>query len=276
MPKYSNTFGNVKIKYLGKGKFDFDFKGQKLSEEDISNLETALLYRRSVMECAEYCCAFYHELNERRFANFVNEHKKTIDKCLEDEYGNVGDDFDRCEDLFDAIQSNDIEKAQTLLEEGVDVNQKKSEESGRAPIEEAIENSACSPEMISLLIKHGADIHLKNKEGMNLIQSACIYNQNPAVIKVLIASGLDVNEKDNDGMNAILTVCSCSLRVDVVKTLVENGADLTFLNRNGENCLQEASNHLKCLKDLGFDEFQGVEEIIAYLQMQMGKIENVG
>ena len=56
-----------------------------------------------------------------------------------------------------------------------------------------------SPEVVTLLIKAGADVNAKDKYGVTPLHRAAAYNENPEVITILIKAGADVNAKDSDG-----------------------------------------------------------------------------
>jgi ankyrin repeat protein len=60
-------------------------------------------------------------------------------------------------------------------------------------------------EVISLLIKAGADVNAKTttKGGRSILMEAAVSNQNPEVCSLLIKAGADINAKDEYGRKAI-------------------------------------------------------------------------
>ena len=62
--------------------------------------------------------------------------------------------------------------------------------------EELLETAGkAGPEEVRQLIRAGADVNAKNKDGMTPLMLAAGNNPNPEVLKVLIEAGADVNAK---------------------------------------------------------------------------------
>ena len=56
-----------------------------------------------------------------------------------------------------------------------------------------------NPEVITTLLKAGADIKAQNKNGVTALIYAAKYNQNPEVIMTLLKAGADAKAKDSAG-----------------------------------------------------------------------------
>jgi len=76
--------------------------------------------------------------------------------------------------------------------------------------------------MIFLLLKHGANVNLRDSEGSIALHTAAAFGE-MRIVRKLILAGSDVNA---------LTVSAGSGHLDVV-LLVDNGADLFVVNKQG-------------------------------------------
>jgi ankyrin repeat protein len=177
--------------------------------------------------------------------------------------------------LWDAISSNDIGKAKTLIALGADVNQKNRY--GNPIIHHAV--STGNAELVKLLISKGADVnakgqfdrvalHYANKKGMAeilLAHGATVdaptnYGETPMhwaaegvngfgkrvdlveFANVLIAHGADANRKTGEGRShkTPLNYAARSNNIPVAKVLIARGADVegggsSPLSSAGEN-----------------------------------------
>ena len=122
-----------------------------------------------------------------------------------------------------------LEVAKVLLEKGATVNVQ--DEFGIAPLHIAIHHRY--KEVIDLLFKYGADIHLRDKEGRNAIiyttfgEFICTDGDSPIhILEVIINRGADVNYKWKTG-NRIRTPLFGAVRgghIDVMNLLIKHGA----------------------------------------------------
>ncbi|KLI55201.1 ankyrin repeat domain-containing protein, partial [Brachyspira hyodysenteriae] len=58
-------------------------------------------------------------------------------------------------------------------------------------------------EMAKLLIEHGSDINIKNKDGKNMIMIAC-EKGNEEMFNLLLENNADINEKSSWGASALI------------------------------------------------------------------------
>ncbi|CAO3629593.1 unnamed protein product [Cunninghamella echinulata] len=96
--------------------------------------------------------------------------------------------------LHKASRQNDLNKVQSILEKGCNVNIK--DQDGRTALHEAAKYGHV--EIIQLLIKYGAMVCLQSKKGKTALHEACIYHQEPSV-QVFIQHGMDLCIKDHQG-----------------------------------------------------------------------------
>ena len=94
-----------------------------------------------------------------------------------------------------ALQSDNAPaEIDKLIKNGADVNAK--DKDGNTPLMLASFGSLNS-DAVKALIKAGANVNAKNNEGLTPLMLAAIYN--PDALKILIKAGADVNAKDNVG-----------------------------------------------------------------------------
>lgn len=184
---------------------------------------------------------------------------------------------------------NDVQK---MLDKGTNINAKSSERNSTFIMEYAVENTPY-PEVLDLLIKRGADIHITGSDGLNLLWWAR-FNKNPKIaarlidagvdvkqnvenmsvitemagyhgwdsylIQKLIAAGADVNAKNYSQQTPLMRVIwsSSDAEVRVVKMLIDAGADVNTRDYQGDTALIEAvwqssPEVVKMLIDAGAD-----------------------
>lgn len=99
------------------------------------------------------------------------------------------------------------------------------------------------PDIVELLLNHGADPNGKVDEGDTPLHSAIPVNSyqppDTRVIQLLLENGADVNAK-NDSGNTPLHKAMQLPYVDIVQLLLEWGADVSALNDDGNTPLHEA------------------------------------
>ena len=61
-----------------------------------------------------------------------------------------------------------------------------------------------NPEVITILLKAGANIKAQDKDGTTALTFATQNNHNPAVITALLKASADINAQDKDGTIALM------------------------------------------------------------------------
>ena len=103
----------------------------------------------------------------------------------------------------------------------------------------ALHNLMCEEqfELLEYLIKKGADVNLKNNEGLSPIHLAC-YSEN---IRILLESGADIQSQDKQGDTPLHSlVKEGKEKIDVIEYLIKAGAKIDLKNKNGETPLDIA------------------------------------
>lgn len=103
-----------------------------------------------------------------------------------------------------------------------------------------------------MLIEHGANTEVKNKNGQTTFQFAALCGSKD-VLKVLIDNNADKNERDSNGNTALHLISKYRKSnhvyyADVVRLLVENNVDKTIQNNDGKTACDIANETGKYLQ----------------------------
>lgn len=140
-------------------------------------------------------------------------------------------------ELTKAIRDHNAEEVSRLLELGVAVN---DIQSFRQLTPLALASYEGDTEIIALLLEHGAEIAMYNKNQYGttaLIEAA--QNGKTEAVKYLLEHGADINQRDQFGDPA-LNWATYYGHVDVVKVLIEYDAELTVVGSGGGTALNTA------------------------------------
>ena len=88
-----------------------------------------------------------------------------------------------------------------------------------------------TPEMISLIIRSGADINVRGYNRMTPLMTAIEYENNGAAW-LFIQSGADVNAADIYGVTPLMRAVGKG-NVDIVRELIKKGADVKAVTQKG-------------------------------------------
>ena len=155
------------------------------------------------------------------------------------------------QDIFDAIQANDLEKVKTLIENDKTVVKQKGSY-GDTPLHIAalVDND----EIAKLLIEHGADLEVQNGSFYTPLMRAGL-----KVTKVLVENGADINFISRNGQTTALFRALMWKEKEIAEYLLKCGAKLpdkenpkfrkNLINATKKGIIQYLET---CLKD-GFD-----------------------
>jgi len=117
---------------------------------------------------------------------------------------------------------------------------------GHTPMFQAVHDD--DPEVIRLLLKHGADPNLGDKDQDTPLIMAS-YNGQTEVVKLLIAAGADLNLQDKAGESP-LHIASYWGRTESMKLLIAAGANVNLRDNNGQTALAVARSEgeTECVK----------------------------
>ena len=131
-----------------------------------------------------------------------------------------------------------------LLEHGADANAK--DHLGQSALDIAI--VWCMPEVVKLLLLHGANPNTKGKNETTPLIKAAILGVKDArpmadkltIIKHLIDSGAEIDAQDINGKTALMCAVGNS-RIEIVELLISSDASLTIVDNQGNKACDEIS-----------------------------------
>ena len=72
---------------------------------------------------------------------------------------------------------------------------------------------------------------------------AAWFNQNPAVIETLIKYGANIKERDKDGMTPLMLAARDNQNPEAIETLIKHGADAKTKDKDGRTALDYAKEN---------------------------------
>ena len=111
-----------------------------------------------------------------------------------------------------------IDVARALFEAGADANARAGQYTGTP-----LHSNIASPEIVALLLQHGADPALSTEDGVTPLH-AVAGTEHVDVARMLIDAGADVNAADSRGSTPLDGTCCCQ-ELAVIRLLLEHGAD---------------------------------------------------
>ncbi len=147
--------------------------------------------------------------------------------------GVAGADGPREHVLLGAIRRGDLALLESQLREGTPPNVHTAE--GTTPLMLAALYG--TPEMVKLLLDHGADPNAVDKRGA----SALLFAVGDArKVEALLARGANVNARTSTGNTPLIAAAAYTDNLGVVKLLLDKGADLQSVNENNVSALAAA------------------------------------
>ena len=119
-----------------------------------------------------------------------------------------------------------IEYVRAEVERGADVNARHS--SGNTPLLWAVVNFGVTPEVIRLLLDHGADADAKDARGTPILSYALVNGRSSEVIRWLLESGADANARNGDTplLQEAVWFAAHATHPEMVRLGSEDGRDL--------------------------------------------------
>ena len=88
------------------------------------------------------------------------------------------------------------------------------------------------PDVVEVLIDHGADINASSDTGRTPVLGACA-KMNIDVVKYLVMYGADIHKQDTNGETCLILAAKCSL--ELCQILIDNGADVNTQHSSSGN-----------------------------------------
>ncbi len=125
-----------------------------------------------------------------------------------------------------------------LLKAGADVNARSKD--GTTPLHIAAANNSAA-EAVSLLLKAGANANTRNRDGRTPLHS-CAYGEAAApVVEALLKAGADANARDAEGVTPLFFTVADASKRSVTALLLRSGADANAKDRDGGTPLHRAA-----------------------------------
>jgi ankyrin repeat protein len=136
------------------------------------------------------------------------------------------------------VVDRDSEIVTFLIKAGADVNVQSN--FGNTPLHFAAGFN--NPEVVTLLLEAGADVKAKDEYGRTTLHFAAESNENPEVVTVLSKAGADVNAKSHTRDKTPLQLAAWrNANPEVLTALIEAGADVNAKADNGGTPLDLAA-----------------------------------
>lgn len=152
----------------------------------------------------------------------------------------------KADELVEAASNGDLEQVKTLIEkEGIDINARETEyEIGETALIGA--STGGQLEVVKYLISKGADINIKDNDGVTALMMASAKGH-LEVVKYLIDNGADINAKASVDTTSLM-VASYYEHLEVVKYLISKGADVNVVAKIDEKMLPNSTTALDFAK----------------------------
>jgi hypothetical protein len=136
-----------------------------------------------------------------------------------------------------ATLKGNVEISRLLLERAADV--KASSPIGYQSIHFA---ASQKPELMELLLKHGADPNATNRFGATPLQMG-LHNQHSKTLELLLKAGADPNALNRNGATPLHTAAVSPSSQNALRLLWQHGARLDITNRQGKTALDMAHQY---------------------------------
>ena len=184
----------------------------------------------SVYKAREKLEVLGYEFNEESFVKSIKDKRSDIVKLFIDSGMSPDTTFSvgkyRIPVIFYAINSGDEMTFQVLLHSKADLL---ASVEGVSVLAKAAGKG--TPEMISLIIKSGADINTQGYNKMTPLMTA-IESENSGAAWLFIQSGADVNASDVNGITPLMRALGKG-NVDIVRELIKKGANVNAVSKKG-------------------------------------------
>ncbi|NXH43618.1 ASB10 protein, partial [Dicaeum eximium] len=136
--------------------------------------------------------------------------------------------------------ADSFECVRQLLQHGANVNSQTEEEKDTALHVASRQGLA---EHVQLLLHHGAELEVKNKEGQTPLNAACAQHHQPQdmdryyrVCQLLVESGASINAADRDRQHPLHLACK-NANAPIAELLLARGANVNVMNYGGNTAL---------------------------------------
>lgn len=175
-------------------------------------------------------------------------HYKLADRIIQSEKRIDMDDATVSKLLLNAARQGSMETAKILLEAGVDINSTYGL-NVELPLYVAAEKNF--PDIVRLLIEHGADIEARSRDGNTALHIAAL-NQSEQALKAILELGAGVNTISAFNGRPALQIAAEKGFLETVRILLGYGANTAIKDSDGRTALYlaAAKGYVKIVKRL--------------------------
>jgi len=147
-------------------------------------------------------------------------------------------------DFIELCKSGTLQEIETAIKNGAGVNARSEQlgDAGKTAFIFAVRYNP-KPEIVSLLLKNGADVNAKDKDGWTSLIYAASSNPNPEVISVLLENGANVNARAESGQTALMRAVRYNSNPEVISVLLKKGADASIKDNKEKRAIDYASGN---------------------------------
>ena len=138
--------------------------------------------------------------------------------------------------LHEAIRYGQLEIASMLLDAGANPNAK--DNLGKTPIMLIIPHDKLR-ETYKLLIRYRADLNQADTYGDTVLHTATMLKANSSIIQILTSNGADINVRNKEGVTP-LAIAIQSADITTIRHLTDSGASIHTQDTNGKSPLSMA------------------------------------
>jgi hypothetical protein len=109
--------------------------------------------------------------------------------------------------------------------------------------EEIKQFSRITPREAEEILKGGADVNSREKDGWTALIYAVVGNENPDVTAVLLNAGANVNAREKDGRTALMFAARYKKNPGVIDMLLKAGADAKMKSNEGKMAVDYAGEN---------------------------------
>ena len=177
----------------------------------------------------------YHFLfMEEKLAHLADEMMQSVDFHEKQPLKEISVTKTAQQSLIDACYYGDMERVESLLDAGVDINARNKE--GVTALAYASEKGYM--DIVRKLLANNADVNARSNIGSTPLMNAA-YTGQLKIVDTLIASGADVNAQSANGTTALMNAAAHGF-VGIVEMLLANEADVDACDKCGLNALWNA------------------------------------